>query len=135
MAVTNQEQGMIPNTKISQVLLEFANPLLVQLPEGYTKEEFDAVIRFVITVWNAVVMDGWGEGNRFEKELLAIMEGAPKEIQVDVKRLIKRKKKKFALDPRAVGNHWIREQNGEFIFGCEARLDIENTAAENGTLN
>ena len=73
-----------------------------------------------------MAMDGWEKGNRYETELLSTMQSAPKEAQLEIKRLIKRKKKKFGSDPRAVGNHWIREQNGEFVFGCEARLGAEN---------
>ena len=121
---------MIPNTKISRTILEFGKPVILQLPDYYTKEEFESVISIVISVWNAVVMDGWNKNNRFETELLSVMENAPKAAQIEIKRLLKRKKKKYGSDPRAVGNHWIREQNGEFIFGCEARLNVENAPAE-----
>ncbi|MEC8375482.1 MAG: hypothetical protein VX078_11830, partial [Pseudomonadota bacterium] len=41
------------------------------------------------------------------------------------KRLLKHKKKKFSDDIRAVGEHLIREKQEEYIFGCEARLDME----------
>ena len=41
------------------------------------------------------------------------------------KRLLKHKKKKFSDDIRAVGEHLIREKQEEYIFGCEARLDLE----------
>ena len=71
-------------------------------------------------------MDGWDRSNKFEMELLSAIENAPKQTEIEIKRLLKRKKKKYGSDPRAVGNHWIREQNGVFIFGCEARLNIEN---------
>jgi hypothetical protein len=118
---------MIPNTKISETILKYGKSLILQLPQNHTKEEFEAVITIIITAWNAVVLDGWEKGNRYETELLSTMQSAPKEAQLEIKRLIKRKKKKFGTDPRAVGNHWIREQNGEFVFGCEARLSAENT--------
>jgi hypothetical protein len=125
-----EEQRMIPNTKISQTILEFGKPVILQLPDNHTKEEFEFVIRIVISVWNAVVMDGWNKSNRFETELLSAIENAPKEAQIEIKRLLKRKKNKYGSDPRAVGEHWVREQNGEFIFGCEARLSVENAPAE-----
>ena len=121
---------MIPNTKISQTILEFGKSVILQLPDDHTKEEFEAAIVVVITVWNAVVMDGWEKSSRFETELLSTMENAPKEAQIEVKRLIKRKKEKYGSDPRAVGHHWVREQDGEFIFGCEARLDVQNAPAD-----
>jgi len=74
-------------------------------------------------------MDGWNKDNKFERELLSTLEGLPMQSKIEVKRLLKRKKKKYSLDPRAVGNHWIREQDGEFIFSCEARLNVENAMA------
>lgn len=105
--------------------------MILQLPDDHTKEEFESVILIVITAWNALVMDGWNKSNRLETELLSAMENSPKEAQIAIKRLLKRKKKKYGSDPRAVGRHWVREQNSEFIFGCEARLNIENVPADN----
>jgi len=121
---------MIPNTKISQTILEFGKSVILQLPDDYTKEEFETAIRIVIATWNAVVMDGWEKSNRFEKELLSVMNSFPNEAQVEIKRFIKRKKKRFGSDPRAIGHHWIREKNGEYVFGCDARLNVENSSTE-----
>lgn len=121
---------MIPNTKISQTILEFGKNVILQLPDDHTKEEFESAIGIVISVWNAVVLDGWNKNDRFETELLSTIKNTPREAQIEIKRLLRRKKKKYRSDIRAVGNHWVREQNGEFIFGCEARLDVENAPAE-----
>ncbi|MEW7980983.1 MAG: hypothetical protein AB2813_14660 [Candidatus Sedimenticola endophacoides] len=84
----------------------------------------------IVTVWNVVVLDAWNKIDRFEKELILLMKDQPREMQIIAKRLIKRKKKKFADDPRAVGKHWVKEKNGELVFGCEARLDLEKVATE-----
>ena len=73
---------MIPNTKISHTILEFGKSVIMQLPNDYTKEEFETAIRIVIAAWNAVVMDGWGKNIRFEMELLSAIENIPKEAQV-----------------------------------------------------
>ena len=121
---------MIPNTKISQTILEFGKSVILQLPDNHSKKEFESAFTTVITVWNAVVMDGWDKSSRFEAELLSTLENAPKKAQTEVKRLLKRKKKKYGFDPRAVGHHWVREQNGELLFGCEARLSIKVALAE-----
>jgi hypothetical protein len=121
---------LIHYTKISQTILEFGKSVISQLPDDHTKEEFAAPIRVVITVWNAVVMDGREKSNKFETEVLSAMENTPKEAQIEVKRLIRRKKKKYGSDPRAVGHHWVREQNGEFLFGCEARIDVQKAPVE-----
>jgi hypothetical protein len=63
----------------------------VSLPQNYTKEEFEAVIKIVVVVWNAVVVDSWEKNNKFETELLKTMELTSKQGLVEVKRLIKRK--------------------------------------------
>ena len=85
---------MIPNTKISQTILEFGSPLISQLPDDCTKQEFEATMIIVVTAWNTVVLDQREKSDRNEKQLLFTMQNAPKEAQLEVKRLIKRKKKK-----------------------------------------
>jgi len=119
---------MILSTKISQTILEYGKSLILALPEHHSKEEFEAVISIVITAWNTVVMDGWNKNSKYESDLFSAISPLPKEAQIEFKRLIRRKKEKFGLDPRAVGNYWVREENGEFIFGCEARLNVENVS-------
>ena len=59
-----------------------------------------------------------------------VVDGKTKTIYM----LIKRKKTKFSDDIRAVGDHWIREEQGDFIFGCEARLDIERISLNEDSL-
>ena len=78
----------------------------------------------------AVVLDSMNKNNKFETELIATMKNEPRKMQIIVNRLIKRKKKKFSDDPRSVGKHWVKEKNGELIFGCEARLDIEKISTD-----
>ncbi|NMM42663.1 hypothetical protein [Pseudoalteromonas arctica] len=122
---------MIPSKKISQTVLEFGKSIIAGLPASHTKEEFEATMKLVVTAWNAVVMDSWENGSKFELELLALMETAPKIVKLEIKRLIKRKKTKFYNDPRAVDDFWVRENNGEIVFGCEARLNVDNAPASN----
>ena len=115
---------MIPSTKISQTILEFGKAAILELPKNHTKEEFEATMKMVVLAWNVVVMDQQEKGNKFEIELMSLIETAPAEVKLIVKRLLKRKKTKFASDPRGVGNYWVREENGGLVFGCEARLNI-----------
>lgn len=117
---------MIPTTKISQTILEFGKAAILELPKNYTKEEFEATMKMVVLAWNVVVMDQKEKGNKFESEFMLLIDAAPAEVKLIVKRLIKRKKTKFASDPRGVGNYWVREESGGLIFGCEARLNIED---------
>ena len=120
---------MIPNTKISETIIEFGRPVLSQLPPNPTKDEYETAIGIILTVWNAAVVDLWNDTSSNEKSILEELEVADKKAWLEVKRLFKRKKTKFGSDPRGVGEHWLREQDGEFVFGCDARLNVENAPA------
>ena len=76
-------------------------------------------------MWNTVIIDSWNKTNELEELLMKTMEGSPKGMMIIVKRLIKRKSKKFKLDPRTVGDYWVREKNGELVFVCEARVNVD----------
>lgn len=121
---------MIPDTKISATILEFGKAIISELPTDFSEEEFEAAITLVITAWNAVVMDSWENGDRFKSEWTSALKSAPKKAQIEMSRLVKREKKKFGADPRAVGNYWVNWKNGELVFGCDARLNIENLRIE-----
>ncbi|WP_410497505.1 hypothetical protein [Chitinibacter sp. S2-10] len=105
--------------KITRTVLSFAQPVLVGLPKPCSKDQFAGVMRTVLTVWNAVVKDQRAGGNENEAAVLAAISSAPKEVQLMVKRLIKRKKTKFAEASQVIGQHWVHEQGGEVLFGCE----------------
>lgn len=109
---------MLPNTKISGTIMEFGRGLINTLPQDHSRQELEAAMKIIITVWNSLVLDKWQNSNKNEAMLLETIANEPKLVQLEFKRLIKRKKKKFADDSRAVGEHWIREERGEYIFGC-----------------
>ena len=116
---------MIPVRKISETILDFGSAVFHFLPEDASKIEFEASARVVVCVWNAVVVDEWNKTDKNEKTLLLTLDEEPKEMQLIVKRLIKRKKKKFSNDLRGVGHYEIIDRSGELIFRAEARGDIE----------
>jgi len=120
---------MIPTRKISETILDFGSPILRVLPENVTKEEFEAAIRFIVTAWNAVVLDGWNKTKKYEIEYCKALDKMPIEISGALGKLIKRKKRKYSSDLRAVGNYWVIEKNGEFVFRAEARLDLQGVKA------
>jgi len=103
---------MIPTRKISETILEFDDPILQELPESSTKEDFEAVMRLVVSAWNAVVLDEWNKTRKFEKEFIKALRPMPKEFDGISRKLIWRKKRKYSSDPRAVGNYWVIEKNG-----------------------
>jgi len=120
---------MIPARKISETILDFGNSVFQSLPEDATKLQFEAAARVVVCAWNAVVLDTWHNTDKYEKSLLITLVEEPKEMQLIMKRLIKRKKKKFSNDPRAVGHYEIINRGGELIFRAEARGDVKDMQA------
>jgi len=116
----------IPKRKISETILDFGKTIINELSEPYTKTDFEAVIKIIVTVWNAVVLDKSNKEESYVSQLRQVFENEPSEVKLAIKRLIKRKNKKFGDDPRSVGHYWVKEKDGELVFVCEARLDISN---------
>ena len=116
---------MIPNRKISETILEFGEPILEKLPDNASKEEMEAAMRLIVSAWNAVVLDDWNKTREFEKAFLKALMPIRKEFESVPRKLIKRKKRKYSSDPRAVGNYWVIEKNGELVLRAEARLDLQ----------
>jgi hypothetical protein len=116
---------MIPNRKISETILEFGYPIIAGLPENAPKEELEAVMSLIVSAWNAVILDDWNKTRKFEKAFLKALQPMPKEFESIPRKLIKRKKKEYSSDPRAVGNYWVIEKTGELVFRAEARLDLQ----------
>ena len=119
----------IPETKISETLLEFGEPLLGLLDDP-TPEEFRAMLNIVIAVWNAhgvstAKQDGRGvyleELARFRQQMAD--EGAPAVLLNGLDALSRRRETDYADDPRCVGE-WdlISDGEGGYRLRCEARL-------------
>jgi|TARA_B100001964_G_C13825265_1_gene419102 hypothetical protein len=58
----------IPTRKISETILEFGDPLISILPDGFTKEEFEGIIMTIVAAWNSVVLDDWKKSDNFTTE-------------------------------------------------------------------
>lgn len=113
----------VQDEQITQTILTFAQTVLVGLPKPCSKEQFSGVMRTVLMVWNAVEKDRQDGSEKNEAAVLVTIATAPKPVQLMVKRLIKRKKTKFAEYTQIIGQHWVHEQGGEVLFGCEAAAE------------
>jgi hypothetical protein len=112
---------MNPEPKISATILAFGDELFRQLPPNPSTAQFEAVLRIVVLVWNSVTIDQWHNNTQMQDRLLADMTTLPDEGKLFMRRLVKRKKKKYGTDQRAVGDYSVRIEKGEFIVRCEAR--------------
>jgi hypothetical protein len=100
---------MISTKKISQTLIEYAEPLIQELHKGYSQRDLESTLKLATVVWNASVMDQW--------------HNTAKNITAEL--LIARKAQLFAGDIRAITNETVAIKNGEFVIRAEARLGMD----------
>lgn len=127
---------MIPTKKISLTLIEYAEPLMNELGDGYSQSDLERVLKLATTVWNACILDQWHSTTKHVQALRRQFSNAEDLMPaVIVETLIMRKQQHFGNDPRAITNECIIVKNGEFVVRAEARLDVKNTVAESGWIN
>lgn len=54
------DSDQLPTRKISETLMEFAEPLLERAPEHLSPQRLAHVLIVPITIWNAVILDDRG---------------------------------------------------------------------------
>lgn len=123
---------MIPAKKISQTLLEYAEPLMLMYSGECTKIELEAMLRMAVAAWNACVLDHWRQnGQQVAAVRQALANGHPVQKAM-IEMLIERKAQLFAHDVRAISNETVIVRDGAFIVSAEARMDIEYMDATGG---
>jgi hypothetical protein len=114
----------VSERKISEVILEFGEPVLDQLDLD-DKFEMESAIRLLVTIWNAVALDHHEKTRHYEDQMLKLLEETPGEFDKIAHKLIKRKKRKYSSDPRTVGHYEIVERDGGLVLRAEAHLPGE----------
>lgn len=117
---------MIPTKKISHTLIEYAQPFIQDLPDGYSKSDLEAVLNLAVGIWNACVLDQWHNSTENVAAVRRQISGEPSAPATMVDALIERKQQMFANDPRGITNGTVVEKQGEFVVRAEARLDIQS---------
>lgn len=121
------DSGTLPMT---DTLLEFAQPLLALADENTTPEQLEELLKLVVTIWNAVVVDAWGQGTHHTAELEAAMagEGSPPEMSSLFHEFLRRKRELFADDLRAIDQVAVEADGaGGLVVRAEARLPARPT--------
>jgi hypothetical protein len=114
----------IATRSMTETLLSFAEPLLVEADAQLTRDQLQEILDLVVTIWNAVAVDDWGQGTSHTAELEAAMAGeqAPAELAALFHQMVRRKRESFADDPRAIGNVTIDlDGDGGLLVRAEAR--------------
>jgi len=109
------------NRKLSEVLLEFAEPLIVT---ARTQEDFKAAVEIAILAWNLSFLPA-DERATFLKESISSLSGArndlPFEAEQCIQMLLARQQALFADDRRIVIEHQISgaPHDGNLIVAYE----------------
>jgi hypothetical protein len=109
---------LIPKSKISMTILEFAEPLFAQFPDIPPIDVLRKLLKIVITVWNAytLAMPIWGEPQHLDNVNEVLGGPASPWTAATVAALTERRHERFGDDPRAVGE-WTIEPDGDgFVF-------------------
>lgn len=118
--VRPQSRINIPDRKISETFLEFAEPLLVPLGPGATEQEMNQALQIAFTVWNAVVYETVNADTQCLDMLHDLTAGQPEVVAI-VNLLIQRKRHEYGNDHRLVGNFQLTIREGELNLRAEAR--------------
>lgn len=118
------------DTKISATLIDFGQPLLVELAPDAPLELRKQIVGLIVLYWNSNVMaKHWGQPEYLAQTRGTLM-AATARGELDPQALeffevlnARHKLKRFAEDPRAVGLWEVRDTGpGEWNIRCDARL-------------
>lgn len=109
-----------PKRKISDSLLQFAEPLLAEVKSNEAKTEIRSSIMIAWTVWNAVVYADVASDVDALDELQASTESDPS-YKAFVEYMVQRKRTLFGDDERLVGEFEVLFEDGGVRLWAEAR--------------
>lgn len=111
-----QPKIRIPDRKISETFLHFAEPLLGILGPQATEGQMEEPLQLAFTVWNAVVYADAAGNSRFLNSLRKLTGNNPL-----IAGLITRKRNLFGDDHRLIGQYKLSRKQGEIRLWAEAR--------------
>jgi hypothetical protein len=97
-----EKRAVYPNRKISETFLDFAAPLLDDLPSEAPENRAQRVLEVAFTAWNAVVFADVLNDHRHLDEIRRLTGGKP-ETALLMEHLITCKRAHFADDERMIG--------------------------------
>lgn len=118
--VPPKSQINIPDRKISETFLEFAQPLLIPLGSSATEYELNQVLQIAFVVWNAVVYETVNQDAHC-LDMLEDLTAAEPEAALLVNQLIQRKRHQYGDDHRLVGEFKVTIRGDEVNLRAEAR--------------
>jgi len=91
-----------PDRKISETFLQFAAPMLHDLPSDVPEQRAEKALKVAFTVWNAVIFADVLKDHRYLDEIRGLVAGNAEGAAL-VEQLIARKRALFGDDERLIG--------------------------------
>ncbi len=108
-----------PTRKISETLLDFAQPFVAQVDSKMPQETIRQGFNIAVTIWNAFVMDRVN-GNSDYQAMMQEQLGAQWEQNPLIRALVDRRKKLFADDMRFIAEHRVSFDPGGYKVSAAA---------------
>lgn len=115
--------GEISSRKISEVLLDFAEPMFATVPDDVSPKQLEQLLITPITIWNSIVLEELGDmpGALARARAPVVLGGTPFMVAL-FDTLAERKRRYFADDCRLIGRHRVRRApDGSLSVQVEAR--------------
>jgi hypothetical protein len=109
-----------PNRKISETFLEFATPMLKDLPSEATEQRAREALEVSYTAWNAVVFADVINDHRHLEYIRRLTADKPEVAQL-MEQLIVRKRTLFANDERLIGSWEVTRTEDGINLRADAR--------------
>jgi hypothetical protein len=106
----------MPDRKISETFLQFAEPLLETMGPQATQGQMEQLLQLTFTVWNAVVYADATANPQFLDYLRKVTGNDPL-----IAGLITRKRELFGDDHRLIGEYKLTRKAGQLHLWAEAR--------------
>jgi hypothetical protein len=110
----------VPDRKISETFLDFAAPLLHDLPSEAPERRAREALRLSFTAWNAVIFADALNDDRYLNEIRRLTADKP-ETALLVEQMIARKRALFADDARLIGNWEVTRTEDGINLHADAR--------------
>jgi hypothetical protein len=109
-----------PNRKISETLLDFAEPILAFLGPQASQAELTQALEIAVTIWNAIVLDAV-ENSSKNLEMVRDALGSHRLENPIIQTLVDRKRRFFADDMRGISDFQVSMKNDGLVLRAEAR--------------
>jgi len=109
-----------PGRKISETFLDFAAPLLYDLPSKEPEHKARQILSICFTAWNAVIFADVLNDNKYLEQIGRLTADKPETARL-IQQMIVRKRTHFAHDERLIGTWDVTRTDDGINLRADAR--------------